>query len=91
MNPMRPVIGISGDLKTDDVEVVRIKLPYVEAVRRAGGVPLVMPPLAPESVTRTRSTADVGADPRPETSNWKYGRYSYCAFGPRSLRSSYVP
>lgn len=38
-----PVIAIGGDLKATPVEVVRIKLAYVEAVRRAGGVPLVLP------------------------------------------------
>jgi gamma-glutamyl-gamma-aminobutyrate hydrolase PuuD len=38
-----PVIAIGGDLKATPVEVVRIKLSYVEAVRRAGGIPLVLP------------------------------------------------
>lgn len=40
---VQPVIGISGDIKTDGVEVVRLKLTYVEAVRRAGGIPLILP------------------------------------------------
>lgn len=38
-----PIIAISGDLKTGEVEVARLKLAYIEAVRGAGGVPVVLP------------------------------------------------
>ncbi len=44
---MRPIIGISGDLKSDPVAHVRLKLGYVDAVRRAGGIPVILPPLTP--------------------------------------------
>lgn len=47
---MKPVIAIGGDLKTTPVEVVRIKLSYVEAIRHAGGVPLVLPCLTAEEL-----------------------------------------
>lgn len=40
-----PIIAISGDLKTGEVEVARLKLAYIEAVRGAGGVPLILPSL----------------------------------------------
>lgn len=47
---MKPVIAISGDLKSTPPEVVRIKLPYLEAIRRAGGVPVVLPAASREEL-----------------------------------------
>src|SRR5688572_1324104 len=47
---MRPVIAISGDVGETDVPRVRLKLSYVDAVRRAGGLPLVLPPLGPGEI-----------------------------------------
>jgi putative glutamine amidotransferase len=40
---MKPIIGINGDLKSDPEPAIRIKLNYVDAVRRAGGIPVVLP------------------------------------------------
>ncbi|MCL4492917.1 MAG: gamma-glutamyl-gamma-aminobutyrate hydrolase family protein [Nitrospirae bacterium] len=41
---MKPLIGITSDM---DDEVFRLKQDYVSAVMRAGGMPLVIPPLPP--------------------------------------------
>jgi putative glutamine amidotransferase len=47
---VRPIIGISGDVKSEPEPLVRIKLNYVDAVRRAGGIPIVFPACAPDEV-----------------------------------------
>lgn len=41
---MKPLIAISGDVESEPELVARIKLSYVEAVSRAGGIPLMVPP-----------------------------------------------
>jgi putative glutamine amidotransferase len=48
LGSMKPVIGINGDVKADPEPAIRIKLNYVDAVRRAGGIPVVLPAAAPE-------------------------------------------
>lgn len=53
-----PLIAISGDLKTGEVEVARLKLAYIEAVRRAGGVPLVLPSLQASELASTLERID---------------------------------
>jgi putative glutamine amidotransferase len=45
---MKPVIGINGDVRTDPELSVRVKMDYIEAVERAGGIPIVLPPASPE-------------------------------------------
>lgn len=45
---MRPIVGINGDVKTDPELAIHVKFHYVEAVRRAGGIPLVLPAADPE-------------------------------------------
>src|SRR5262245_33087282 len=45
---MKPVIGINGDVRGEPEPIVRLKLNYVDAVRRAGGVPVVLPSQSPE-------------------------------------------
>jgi putative glutamine amidotransferase len=45
---MKPLIAINGDVKSDPEPAIRIKLNYVDAVRRAGGIPVVLPAAAPE-------------------------------------------
>jgi len=40
---MKPIIGINGDVKTEPSPSINVKLAYVDAVRRAGGIPLVLP------------------------------------------------
>ncbi|MBI3819365.1 MAG: gamma-glutamyl-gamma-aminobutyrate hydrolase family protein [Planctomycetes bacterium] len=47
---MKPVIGINGDVKCDPELAVRLKCNYIDAVRRAGGVPIVLPAGSPEDV-----------------------------------------
>jgi putative glutamine amidotransferase len=47
---VRPVIGIGGDVKREPVEVVRIKLAYLEAIRAAGGVPVVLPAVSEDEL-----------------------------------------
>lgn len=47
---MKPVIGINGDVKTDPELSIRVKFNYIDAVRRAGGVPLVLPATSPEDL-----------------------------------------
>jgi putative glutamine amidotransferase len=44
---MKPIIGINGDVKTDPEPSIRVKLNYVDAIRRAGGVPIVLPAGSP--------------------------------------------
>lgn len=44
---MQPVIGINADVRADPEPLVRLKLSYIDAVRRAGGVPVVLPAGAP--------------------------------------------
>jgi putative glutamine amidotransferase len=63
---MRPVIAISGDVGDGDAPRVRLKLSYADAVRRAGGLPLVVPPLdedeARELVGRVDAVVLSGGD-----------------------------
>jgi putative glutamine amidotransferase len=40
---VQPIIGVSGDIKLDPAPVVRVKLAYLDAVRRAGGIPMILP------------------------------------------------
>lgn len=47
---MKPVIGINGDVKSEPELAVRVKCNYIDAVRRAGGVPIVLPAGSPEDV-----------------------------------------
>src|SRR5262245_49086654 len=55
---MKPIVAISGDLKTDPVPVARIKLAYVDAVRRAGGVPVVLPALGRDEIEAVLARVD---------------------------------
>jgi len=48
LRAMKPVIGINGDVRADGDLYVRLKMRYVDAVRRAGGVPVVLPASDPE-------------------------------------------
>ena len=47
-----PLIGINGFYTEDDVPRVNLRLSYVDAVVRAGGVPLVIPPAGAERELR---------------------------------------
>lgn len=44
---MKPILGINADVKSDPEPSLRIKLEYVDAVRRAGGIPVVLPACEP--------------------------------------------
>lgn len=55
---MKPVIGINGDVKTDPELAIRVKCNYVDAVRRAGGVPIVLPAGEPEDVAQLLECCD---------------------------------
>jgi putative glutamine amidotransferase len=47
-----PLIGINGFYTEDDVPRVNLRLSYADAVVRAGGVPLVIPPVGAERELR---------------------------------------
>lgn len=47
---MKPVIGISGDVKGEPEPLVRIKLSYLDALRRAGAIPVVFAAGEPDEV-----------------------------------------
>jgi putative glutamine amidotransferase len=40
---MKPIVAISADLEAEPVPRAQLKLAYVDAVRRAGGIPVVLP------------------------------------------------
>ena len=71
----RPLIGITGQLEAahwgDWVrEAVLSPLTYTRAVERAGGTPVILPPVPPDSVTRLVAAFDGlvltgGADVNP--------------------------
>ncbi len=46
MDATRPVIAINGEFETDRAPAIHIPVRYAIAVYRAGGLPLVLPPLA---------------------------------------------
>ena len=45
MTATRPLIAIDGELSIDKAPAVHLPVRYAEAVHRAGGLPLVLPPL----------------------------------------------
>lgn len=55
---MRPIVGINGDVKTDPGLAIHVKFHYVEAVRRAGGIPLVLPAADPEHAAAVLERVD---------------------------------
>jgi gamma-glutamyl-gamma-aminobutyrate hydrolase PuuD len=55
---VKPVIGISGDVKTEPEPIARLKLSYIDAVRRAGGVPVILPACSPEDVAAMLERVD---------------------------------
>lgn len=55
---MKPVIGVNGDLRREPEAIVRLKLSYVDAIRRAGGVPVVLPPQEPEDAAACLARVD---------------------------------
>ena len=55
---MKPVIGINGDVKNEPEPAIRIKLNYIDAVRRAGGIPIVFPAGSPEDAAELLKRVD---------------------------------
>ncbi len=58
MTATKPLIGITGDLRSDPEPMIRVKRNYVESVRRAGGVPVILPPGDPEDVPAMLAAVD---------------------------------
>ncbi|MFN0206545.1 MAG: gamma-glutamyl-gamma-aminobutyrate hydrolase family protein [Planctomycetota bacterium] len=52
------MIGINGDVKNDSAPAIQIELNYIDAVRRAGGIPIVFPAGAPEDVPELLKRVD---------------------------------
>jgi putative glutamine amidotransferase len=55
---MKPIVGINGDVKSDPEPSIRVKLNYVEAVRRAGGIPVVLPACDPRDAEALLARVD---------------------------------
>jgi gamma-glutamyl-gamma-aminobutyrate hydrolase PuuD len=47
---VRPIIGINADVRARPDPHLYLKAPYIEAVRRAGGIPVVLPALQGEEL-----------------------------------------
>lgn len=55
----RPLIAINGCLSTDEPPKLELRLPYAEAVLRAGGIPIAIPPVGgPDDVAQLLDRVD---------------------------------
>lgn len=56
---MRPLIGINGCVATCEPPKLELRLPYAEAVLRAGGIPVALPPVGgPDDIAQLLSRLD---------------------------------
>ena len=59
LNSFRPLIGINGCLGAGENPKLELRLPYADAVLRAGGVPVVLTPVGgPEDIGRVLERVD---------------------------------
>ncbi len=67
--PSLPVIGINTDVQGDTWKKSAIYLQYVDAIRKAGGVPILLPPMDAEQLRAAISRVDgvlmIGGDDYP--------------------------
>lgn len=65
----RPLIGINTDIDGEKPEVSRVNSQYIEAVQKAGGVPVLIPPLSAEELKSVLPNLDgvlmIGGDDYP--------------------------
>jgi len=55
---MKPIIGINVDLKKGPPPEAVLQMPYLEAVEKSGGIPVMIPPLNDEDLRRVLSRID---------------------------------
>lgn len=55
---MKPLIGINVDLKVGPPPEAALQIPYLEAVEKSGGIPVMIPPLNDEDLRHLLSRLD---------------------------------
>ena len=66
---IRPLIGINTDIEGNSSLKASISLPYIDAIRKAGGVPILLPPMSAEELASVLPRLDgvmmIGGDDYP--------------------------
>lgn len=55
---MKPIVGINVDLKLGPPPEAALQIPYLEAIEKSGGIPVMIPPLNDEDLRRVLSRID---------------------------------
>lgn len=55
---MKPIIGINVDLKIGPPPEAALQIPYLEAIHKSGGIPVMIPPLSDEDLRQVLSRID---------------------------------
>lgn len=55
---MKPLIGINVDITSKPIPQVAVQLPYLEGVKRSGGIPVLIPPMPDEDLATVVSKLD---------------------------------
>lgn len=65
----KPLIGVNCDVSGEKPKEIGVAAPYLDAISKAGGVPILLPPMAPEDISRVLPMLDgvmmIGGDDYP--------------------------
>lgn len=54
----KPIIGINTDVEGDKPEISSISSPYVNAIKKAGGIPILLPPMSSDDLSALMAHID---------------------------------
>lgn len=54
----KPIIGVNCDIDGDKPRLINLSAPYIQAVKNAGAIPVILPPMSEEDLTSVLANLD---------------------------------